>query len=984
MNAAHQLQQMLRTMFQFDDADLDFGIYRMMNQKRVAIEQFISTLPTKIEDQMRSYSSTDQALLNQELEQKRAEIVTNLGPGAFDDHGAVQTMFAGVQLVQSFMQLRERHASVAAESSSVEAVYNDVLTFLGRYYDNGDFITQRRFGSTHSYVLPYNGEEVLLHFANRDQYYVKTGERFSAYQWTVTGSEGSVYTVRFAVDSAQVAANNNKSARQFWVLRDEQAVEYAPDSRTLTVYFAYRPLREGESEGGNAQTQQERLLREAVETILESAPAPLVVALNEAESAGESSRLLKHLRRYTRRRSSDYFVHKDLRRFLNAELDVFIKHQLVRLDEWEQASDVQLARLSNRLRTMRGVCRTVIDFLAQVEDLQRRLFEKPKFVLRCDWLITLDQVPAALLPTIAANQRQLAAWRSWYGFPLAGEVVDGAWLDQHPTVLVDTSLFDQPTVDALLAAIPDLAAATTGTLINSENWQALRSLRPTFAKQIKCIYIDPPYNTGNDGFLYKDRYQHSSWLAMMEDRLRAAAELLRDDGVIFVSINDIEQPNLRILMDTIFGEEKYIATFIWKSRHNVDSRDKTGISNDHEYVLVYGNGIQGKAKDLNKYSNPDNDPRGDWMSDNLVGLATKDKRPNLHYDLIDPKTGINYGCSEKGWRYERSSMEKKIIENRILWPKSPEGRPRHKKFQNDLQSDYTGFSTLLNVPNTSAGTQEIRGLFGSELFGFPKPEGLIRELVEQASSPDDLILDFFAGSGTTAHAVMSLNRADGGRRRFVLIEMGAYFDSVLKPRVIKAAYSAEWKNGLPGAPAGERHLIRVERLESYEDALNNIVFDPKLSQAALAVFQGEHRDDYTIRYMLELESRASATLLDTAQLSNPSHYTLLASDGDGGTPAPTVVDLPATFTYLMGITVHSVRVHINHGRRYLEQRGTLPDGSAVVIIWRDMAGLDLEDDERFILATIPLEDAQVYINGASYLADADVLDPVFRTKMGRR
>jgi adenine-specific DNA-methyltransferase len=212
---------------------------------------------------------------------------------------------------------------------------------------------------------------------------------------------------------------------------------------------------------------------------------------------------------------------------------------------------------------------------------------------------------------------------------------------------------------------------------------------------------------------------HSDWLTMMYPRLFLARQLLREDGVIFVSIDDNEVHHLRLLMNEIFGEERLIGVFVWKSRHNVDSRNTTGFSRDHEYVLAYGRRIQGREIDKSKYSNPDHDPRGPWMSDNLVGLASIDRRPNLHYDLINPETGINYGCPEKGWRYSQETMQELINEGKIIWPSSPEGRPRRKKFMSELQSEFTGLSPLLReVPTTSAGTQEIRELFGKMYLTF--------------------------------------------------------------------------------------------------------------------------------------------------------------------------------------------------------------------------------------------------------------------------
>lgn len=339
-------------------------------------------------------------------------------------------------------------------------------------------------------------------------------------------------------------------------------------------------------------------------------------------------------------------------------------------------------------------------------------------------------------------------------------------------------------------------------IIEGDNLEVLKLLQKSYLGKVKMIYIDPPYNTGND-FIYPDNYSeslqtylaytgqvdaqgrkfgtntdadgrfHSKWLNMMYPRLYLARNLLREDGAIFISINDTELPNLRRVMDDVFGEENFIGTLVWKNRHNVDSRNKTGLSSDHEYVVVYGQRLTGQEIDKSKYSNPDNDSRGPWMSDNMVGLATRDQRRNLHYDLENPETGLVYPCPEKGWRYDKATMAKKIAEGRVLWPSNSDGRPRHKKFLAEVRSAFTGLSSLLDVPNTAEGTQEVRELFGGPVFDFPKPAGLVAELARQGTRPecDDIILDFFAGSGSTAHAALDLNKQDGGNRKFILVQL---------------------------------------------------------------------------------------------------------------------------------------------------------------------------------------------------------------------
>jgi len=318
-------------------------------------------------------------------------------------------------------------------------------------------------------------------------------------------------------------------------------------------------------------------------------------------------------------------------------------------------------------------------------------------------------------------------------------------------------------------------------IIEGDNFDALRYLRMTHAGRVKCIYIDPPYNTGNRDFIYNDRfvdkedsYRHSKWLEFMYRRLELAKELLTEDGVIFVSIDDNEVFHLGLLMDQIFGDTGSVATFIWKRRTTPDSRNLNGVSGDHEYVLCYQNGagfrMRGRAKDLSKYTNPDGDPLGPWMSDNLTGLANAQQRPNLHYQIVHPETGLRYPPhASRGWIYGPERMAELIKRNRILWPKKPDGRPRLKRYVTDMKSAETGFSTVLEAPGNVEATKELGGMLGTKVFSFPKPVGLIAQLIEQTTGQDDIVLDFFAGSGTTAHAVLKINNEDGGRRRFILI-----------------------------------------------------------------------------------------------------------------------------------------------------------------------------------------------------------------------
>ena len=347
---------------------------------------------------------------------------------------------------------------------------------------------------------------------------------------------------------------------------------------------------------------------------------------------------------------------------------------------------------------------------------------------------------------------------------------------------------------------------TENLYIEGDNLEALKLLQEGYLGKVKMIYIDPPYNTGND-FIYKDDFRmdsakyaeesgavddegnrmvqnsdsngrfHSDWCSMIYSRLLLARNLLTDDGVIFISIDDNEQANLKKICDEVFGGENFISDFIWKSRQNKDNRNINGVSVDHEYILVYARRndtrlFKGEERSGKGYSNPDNDPLGPWASANMAGIATESQRPNLHYDLINPVTGINYGRPKMGWRYDRNTMAKLIADGRILWPEDANGRPRKKTYLNELDDNLPGFTSIVGSDvYTRNGSVEIDSLFGERLFSFPKPSDLIKPLIEQITSKDSLILDFFSGSATTAHAVMQMNAEDGGHRKFILVQL---------------------------------------------------------------------------------------------------------------------------------------------------------------------------------------------------------------------
>ena len=311
---------------------------------------------------------------------------------------------------------------------------------------------------------------------------------------------------------------------------------------------------------------------------------------------------------------------------------------------------------------------------------------------------------------------------------------------------------------------------------------------------------------------------------MMQSRLLVARYLLTHDGVIIISISDHELQNLRRLLDDVFGEENFMALLVWKSRAFPDSRAKTGISVDHEYLVVYGRSeesiLRGIERDESKFSNPDEDPRGPWMSRSILGLATKEQRPNLHYPITNPATGISYSPpANTGWRYNQERMTSLIESKCIIFPATSDGRPREKKYRADIQNDYVAFPSVIDDVFTSDGTQEIRALFVDNVFDFSKPSQLISRLLQQGTTNSDIVLDFFGGSGTTAQAVMELNKTDGGTRKFILVQLPELTDeksvacqtgfkkisdiTIERAKRVVARIQDEAKAALPGDPQRE-------------------------------------------------------------------------------------------------------------------------------------------------------------------------------------
>jgi len=1174
-SARMKFQNLLRDLFQFDSADLDFGIYRIMNHKRTVIEQFITEgLPKAISEELQHGTLAEQSQALEALAAARQRVLDALGDDALDPNGNLTEKYYETNTGKDYLEAQER-AKGSHSTEALEAdVYNHLYAFFSRYWQDGDFISKRRYSKKERYAIPYNGEEVYLYWANQNQYYVKTGEYFTDYTYQAPNG----VTVHFKLQQADVEQNNLKGEKRFF-LPVLDGITWNEAARTLTIPFQFRPLTGQENIAYGQKNQQESIIAKAVDDIPKRVEDAAELAALNAErrktEKGESVTWLEyHLRQYTRRNTSDFFIHKDLRGFLSRELDFYLKNEVLNLEELEAAGEDLTEGWFQLLRLIKRIGMRIIEFLTQIENFQKALWEKKKFVTKTFYCITLGNIPEAFYPEIAACEAQWEEWKTLYGIELPpsphrgegrGEGIksrtkaerstlitrlaremrqaptdaeqrlwhflrdrqlggykfrrqhpidryiadliciearlivelDGGqhaeieqqqkdeertrffesrgfrvlrfWNDEvlthtedvlaaildaiedaphpnplpageresflkaHPTLPLDTRRFLPGFTDRLLASYENLDELTDGLLVHSENWQALNLLQEKYRERVKCVYIDPPYNTAASEILYKNNYKHSSWLSLIHDRLLIGRILLSKEGLQFTTIDDAEFYKLMGLITRLFGEENIIGVVAIKNNPSGRSTVK-GISIAHEYGIIsarselstVGN-MPRTDEQLSQYPEEDELGKYQWRNFLRAGGANdfRSARPRLHYPLV--VYGDKVRIPEMEWDpvQKRWNICERIGENnKTIWPVSKgleyTWRLGHETLRKRLDNirvrkirsgdtvielkfriDEEGVlpKTIWDekeVNATAYGTTTLRHLLGeSQIFSFPKSIYAVEKALRTCGvHNEEFTLDFFAGSGTTGHAVINLNREDGGRRKFILVEMAEYFDTVLLPRIKKVTFSPEWKDGRPltfssspqrreGRGEGwvERspRIIKVIRLESYEDALNNLTFDDEGGQQALDRF-GE---DYLLRYMLRWETRRSATLLDVEQLQRPFSYKLrIYRDGETREEA---VDLPETFNYLLGLDVVSRRADDDDGRRYLTYRGRLRNGRAVAIIWRETTGWtkeDYEHDRDFVAKHNLIDGADdIFVNGDSLIPGAQSLDPIFKQRM---
>ena len=707
---------------------------------------------------------------------------------------------------------------------------------------------------------------------------------------------------------------------------------------------------------------------------------------------------------------SDYFIHKDLDKFLKTEQRRYIQNII--LGDLDTLLNLSPDNPHFAIATaFRNVTDEVIALLVAVETFQKQLFLMKKKVVSTDYLISVGKITEAtkdspelretFFSQILENEAQLDDWRDTFDIDIREQLplLDGV----HPTLPLDTRYFDETFVDKLLSLFDDLESEIDGLLLNSENFQALNLLQEKYRGKLTGVYIDPPYNTQGSPILYKNDYKNSSWLSLMYDRLLLSKEFLQNEGIICVAIDDVEVSPLRFLLADLFEKELGVAAV----RSNPQGRARKGyFSPAHEYALFYGKpgaspgSLPKTEKQKNSY--PHQDAQGRFTWDNLIRRPPGDNRvdvPTMYYPIY-VKQDNTIRIPEMTWNESERSydvLEKPREDEVSVWPikAGVEKRWRHgwekvsrerdeyrvRRVEN-IRVEYKSRMQQEAVPKTwwsegtyaaaRYGTTALEEILGNGNFNFPKSVFLVSDcLLACGLKSDGIVLDFFSGSGTTGHAVLKLNKADKekykdkGNRKFILVEMGDYFESTLKERIRRVMFSENWKDGKPEKKIdGTVGIVKYQRLEQYEDVLNNLTTlspnddtEPKLPVKYLY-----RPDEQEIRLMMDMRS----------PFSNRITYGKDSTQG--------FVDVLETYCYLKGLPIER-RLRFDFGEQLYR---VVRSGSRVVVfrnILEDMDDtshlLEILADER--LAGVTHLDVNHDADKNELLADSDLREIHFIT-----
>ncbi len=746
-------------------------------------------------------------------------------------------------------KLMERIDACAEKDSSFrEELFDKLHTFFHRYFCESGSIYFRHlpaFSKTYERVYA-DGQDVALSWKTQMLYYVKSEVLVRSMPVELNEEGKPQNTRRFYFDASQVEHKKNNERKEFIFTPGEAKREREGKVVHLKVSYSQK----------GTTTKSDKIVK----------------AARKAGIALTEEQLQKAIGVFRRQTEADFFINKDAKGFLREQFDLWVYQYIF------QEETIFEEKRIKQIQAIKNTAYNIIDFIAQFEDELRRVWEKPKFVRNVNYVVTLDKLTDGVLKKIIKHNGAKVQIKEWQALGMADDKfsMKGIFNGQKSTddkngasgdwkfLPLDTKHFKDLELE-ILDGLGNLDEALDGELVHSENWQALNSLQRRYRERVKCIYIDPPYNTDSSAILYRNNYKDSSWLSLMENRLQISRHILKKEGILVAAIDDVEQANLRILLEGIYGNDSILGTATVRSNPAGRSTGK-GFSPSHEYALFAEKSNEAGVGRLShteeqsgRYKEEDEVGNFEWVNFRKHGgfNAYRTARPKLFYPFyvdgdkirIPNMTWID---SKRKWEIEDDLLEREVA----VWPVNDKkeektwkwGGETVKNRLSELKSKTNGKNSFgiyvksrMNsqgtLPTTwwdkkeysaaEHGTRIIANLFGdARCFPFPKSPYLVANCLVVCSLQDkNTVLDFFGGSGTTAHAVINLNREDDGKRKYLLIEMGEYFHTVLLPRIKKVIYSKDWRDGTPVSREGSSHFFKYYTLEQYEETLKNVRYE---------------------------------------------------------------------------------------------------------------------------------------------------------------
>jgi len=971
------LKKYLMEMFQFDENDLDFGLFKIYKLKSAEIKKFIEGTGSDSLNALVSKSFEKISLQSQKAKLTELEIFLS----KTNKQSLLLAIKENKDKIISFINTadtEEEKKSLLQTLDSVlnngdikeefqNKIYNYILDFFGLYYYNGDFGYNDRSIAPFKveYDEDYDGSDTMLFWKHKNQYYIKTGNGFNSIRFDLYGQKMFRLETNEQSEDTNQSQNNNKdtSVKHYVLNRIEldndgthRVIFNLAKSSTSKAEIIKRILTEAEFTDANISFDNiEKYLFDAdgksifkdltddcykvqegavkglgtLKVSKESVLKKINSNFDRANKIDEEDELFKIIYNLDRRlntfyvgNDSDFFIHKDLNGFLTKEKEKFVKNHI--LSDLNTIYNCQTDNTSLIIaQSFDEIVSIIIGFLGAAEEFQKKLFLKKKKVVVSEYCLTVDNIDESNYSEIIENEKQIQEWVN-LGFIENDTEINKEYLIGHPTLVIDTKFYAPEFKDKLLASIDNLEEKTQGLLINSENFQALNLLQDKYRGKVKCIYIDPPYNTGSDGFVYKDNFKHSSWLSMITNRLHIGKELMSDGGVIFTSIDDEELKDVKSIMDYEFGRDNFISQFIWQKKKG-GGNDSKYVAIEHEYIVTYTLDLKKcipwygefDEKYLKRYKHQDDKGRFFWDT-----LARPGLNNPINYDIEMPDGTILNGdwvISKKRFVLEKETGSIKISKksNGGWSVQFKQYLGEGKKPRSLLDSSIVGLN--------SEGKNELKNFFGNEkVFNNPKTSKLIKNILTYPANCD-VVLDFFAGSGTTGNAVLDINKnnTEDSSKKYLLVEMGGYFDSVLKPRIQKVIYSENWKEGKPlDANGSLKQIFKYQTFEQYEDLINRIEVG------------GEMPENLPLSYLYKPEEY----LLDSnLNIKKPFDNTVLF----GKNNTESKVDLIETYNYLKGYEVKSIKSFTENNKYYKVLEVGRTGNYSTLQIWRDISDQEI-------------------------------------------